>query len=271
MWTRDPLVAGLLALSGALYGSGMWRLWRRTRQGRRVLAARASCFLLGMLFCVAALLSPVDTLGEELFSMHMLQHELLMLVVAPLLVMGRPLGVFLWAFPAQGRRAVAAGVRVSWVQASWQGLTGPLAAWSLHAVVLWAWHFPSLFQASLDSRAVHTLQHASFLASALLFWSALIVPRSPALAGNAVLYLLTTAIHTGILGALLTFSPAVWYPAYEATAPIWGLSALEDQQLGGLIMWVPAGFVFIFAGLAMSARLLASHPQTDGAAPGARR
>lgn len=270
-WSRDPLVIGLLALSCTLYGAGMWRLRHRTRGGRRILAARATFFLLGSLFCVAALLSPVDSLGEELFSMHMLQHELLMLVVAPLLVMGRPLGVFIWAFPLGGRRGLATGVRMPWVRAFWHGITAPSIAWSLHAIVLWAWHFPLLFQASLASNAVHTLQHLSFLLTALLFWSALILPRSPVHAGNAVLYLLTTAIHTGILGALLTFSPALWYPAYEATAPAWGLSALEDQQLGGLIMWVPAGFVFIFAGLAMSARLLASHPQAGATTPGARQ
>ncbi len=271
VWTGDPLVITLLALSSLLYGAGLWRLWARSRQGSRTLALRASCFLLGTVFCVVALLSPVDTLGEELFSVHMLQHELLMLVVAPLLVMGRPLGIFLWAFPQPARRGIAATVRRPSVRAPWQVLNGPFAAWSLHAVVLWAWHFPSLFQAGLYSSAVHSLQHFSFLASALLFWSALTVSRSPLRAGGAVVYLLATAIHTGILGALLTFAPAVWYPAYEATAPIWGLSALEDQQLGGLIMWVPAGFVFVMAGLAMVARLLAPQWQLRDAVAGARR
>ena len=100
---------------------------------------------------------------------------------------------------------------------------------------------------------MHNLQHASFLAAALLFWWA-IVRRRPD--GIAVLYVLTTLLHTGFLGALLTFAPNVWYPAYMSTANPWGLGALEDQQLGGLIMWVPAGAIFIVAGLLLLAQWL---------------
>jgi putative membrane protein len=119
--------------------------------------------------------------------------------------------------------------------------------------VLWAWHAPSLFQATLTSDWVHTAQHLSFLLSALFFWWAVLHERTGDAAGMnrgmALLYVFTTAVHTSILGALLTFSPSVWYPAYSQTAPAWGLSALEDQQIGGLIMWVPAGLTYIFAAM----------------------
>jgi putative membrane protein len=136
------------------------------------------------------------------------------------------------------------------VQSIWTPLTTPAIAWILHAVILWAWHLPVLFQAPLRNGLVHTVQHLSFLGSALLFWWALVHGREGLMGyGAAVVYVFTTAVHTSILGALLTFSPTTWYPAYAATAPLWGLTLLEDQQIGGLIMWVPAGLVYIAAGL----------------------
>ncbi|HWR52996.1 MAG TPA: cytochrome c oxidase assembly protein, partial [Bryobacteraceae bacterium] len=113
------------------------------------------------------------------------------------------------------------------------------------------WHAPSLFDATVESEFVHTAQHMSFLGSALLFWWALIRGRGGALGyGAAVLYVFTTAVHTAVLGALLTFAPTPFYPAYAAgSTQQWGLTPLEDQQLAGLIMWVPAGVVYIVAGL----------------------
>jgi cytochrome c2 len=136
-------------------------------------------------------------------------------------------------------------------------LTTPLAAWSIHAAALWIWHLPGPYQSTLSSGTMHFLQHASFLGSALLFWWALLHGREGVMGyGTAVLYVFTTMLHTGLLGALLTFSPTVWYPAYYATTAPWGLTALEDQQLGGLIMWIPAGLIYIVAALALMARLL---------------
>ena len=108
--------------------------------------------------------------------------------------------------------------------------------------MLWTWHVPVLFQATLDSEFVHALQHASFLFSALLFWWAILHGRVRAVGfGVAVLYMFTTALHSGLLGALLTLAGTVWYPIYDSTTASWGLTPLQDQQLGGLIMWIPAG------------------------------
>jgi putative membrane protein len=133
-------------------------------------------------------------------------------------------------------------------------LTNPLAAWAIHAAALWVWHAPQLFEATLRRDLVHTLQHVCFLGSALLFWWALIHgPQGLMGYGTAVLYVFTTSVHSGVLGALITFARTVWYPAYTQTTASWGLTALEDQQLGGLIMWVPAGLVYIVAGLALCA------------------
>jgi putative membrane protein len=256
MWNTDPLVLASLVIAVALYCLGMRRLATKSRHGLRARRLQSMSFALGIVLAAAALLSPIDALSAELFSVHMVQHELLMLAVAPLIVIGRPTPVFLWAVTPDARRLISRIFVGDTLRGIWRTLRRPSVAWALHAVILWAWHFPSLFQASLVYPAVHALQHASFLGSALLFWSSLMAGRAPLHAGAAVLYLLATAIHTGVLGALLTFSSMAWYPGYEASAPHWGLSALEDQQLGGLIMWIPAGLVFVAAGLAMAAATL---------------
>lgn len=255
-WNADPwIVAGLFA-AASLYVAGIRRLWGASHRGAGVPIWRLASFLAGLTVLIVALLSPLDSLGEELFSMHMAQHELLMLAAAPMMVAGRPLAVFVWAFPVVVRKRIARLSRTRAIRRPWLALNRPLSAWSQHAVILWVWHFPGLFQASLASDTVHTIQHLSFLFSALLFWSALTAGHTRLRYGTAVLYILTTVIHTGILGALLTFSPRAWYPVYAGRTGAWGLTLLEDQQLGGLIMWVPAGFVFLIAGVVAAARAI---------------
>lgn len=246
-WSFDPLVVIGLALSLVLFVVGFRHL-RRTRKWEGI------CFACGWFALFVALVSPLHAWGRVLFSAHMTQHEVLMLVAAPLLVLGRPLVVFLWAFPVSWSRRLGNFGKVRWVQRTWRLLTIPLVAWVVHAVALWIWHVPVLFEAVLQNEWVHTLQHLSFLISALLFWWALIHGPQGAMGyGAAVLYLFTTSIHSGALGALITIAGSVWYPSYIPFTSSWGLTPLEDQQLGGLIMWIPAGLVYIIAGLALFA------------------
>jgi putative membrane protein len=253
-WGLDPLVILSLALSGWLYLRGVRRLWREASAGRGIKRWEAVAYACGWLALFVALVSPLHPLGEVLFSAHMTQHELLMLVAAPLLVLGRPVIAFLWALPPGWARRVGGWGKARPFRGVWRAVTNPLAAWAIHAAALWVWHAPVLFQATLESDFVHTLQHVCFLGSALLFWWALVHgPRGLMGYGAAVLYLFTTSVHSGVLGALITFTGTVLYPAYEKTTASWGLSPLEDQQLGGLIMWVPAGLVYIVAGLALCA------------------
>jgi cytochrome c oxidase assembly factor CtaG len=202
-----------------------------------------------------ALVSPLHTLGAVLFSAHMLQHEVLMLVAAPLLVLGRPLRFFFWALPQHWRRC--GGKWGKSLRPGGRMLTHPLAAWVIHAIALWVWHVPWLFQATLTSDLAHTCQHVSFLGSALCFWYACIYgTQGPKGHGIALLLVFTTALHSSLLGALLTVAAAPWYPAYAPTTALWGLTPLEDQQLGGLLMWVPAGVLYTLAALALGASWL---------------
>jgi putative membrane protein len=248
-WSFEPLVVMSLVLTAVLFIVGLYRLKRRS-----IRTWEALCFAGGWLALFVALVSPVHAWGRVLFSAHMSQHEILMLVAAPLLVLGRPLIPFLWALPLSWSRSLGNISKIGWINRAWRTLTIPLVAWLVHAVALWTWHIPELFQATLYSDTVHTLQHLSFLLSALLFWWALIHGPQGAMGyGAAVLYLFTTSVHSGALGALLTIAGSVWYPSYAPLTASWGLTPLEDQQLGGLIMWIPASLVYVIAGLALFA------------------
>jgi cytochrome c oxidase assembly factor CtaG len=251
-WSWEPSI--VLPLVGLLviYSVGAFR-----RGSFRILRWRHASFGMGWLTLALALTSPIHELGEQLFSAHMLQHEILILVSAPLISAAHPGATCLWAFAPTYR--VNIGSWIHFVESSqpFQFISRPLVAWTLEALALWIWHIPALYQATLTSDWIHAAQHLSFLLTAILFWSALYgVGRSAMSYGAATFYVFGTAVHCSALGALLTFSAVLWYPAYQATTSRWGLTPLQDQQLGGVIMWVPSGVVFIFIGLALFAKWL---------------
>jgi putative membrane protein len=254
-----------LLIAATLYIRGTWTLGQRSAWGHQRRWMPALAFAGGWLALALALLSPLDRWGTELFAAHMIQHEVLMLVAAPLLVLGRPLPVFLWALADGPRATLGRSGQRGWFSSTWKLLTQPLTAWLLHALALWIWHAPPLFNAVLVNRGVHDLQHITFLFTALLFWSALLHARAREMQGAAIIYLFTTTVHSSVLGALITFGSKPWYQSYLQTAPHWGLSALEDQQLGGLIMWVPASFVYIGIALVLLARWIQRSGQATGA------
>jgi putative membrane protein len=252
----EAVVVIVIVLAVFWYTAGLRRVWPRVVRGRRELAYRAISFAAGLAMTGAALLSPLDRWGAQLFAMHMIQHELLMLVAAPLLVAGRPLPLFLWAFGDASRTLLVRVTQWRGVRVVWVALLSPIIAWLLHALVLWVWHVPAFFDAVLRSEPLHDVQHFTFLVSALAFWASMIEARRPDQQGAAVLYLFTTTVHTSILGALITFAGKPWFSAYLQIPRDWGLTALEDQQLGGLIMWVPGGLVYVGVALALLVRWL---------------
>lgn len=253
-WTFEPLVTISLALTAFLFIAGLRKLWRESGTNRGIRKWEATMFAGGWLALFVALISPLHSWGRVLFSAHMTQHEVLMLVAAPLLVLGRPLIAFMWAIPMSWARQLGAITRLSWFAATWRVVTLPFVAWLIHAIALWVWHIPVLFDAVLNNELIHTLQHISFLFSAILFWWALVHGGRGWMGyGAALLYVFTTSLHSGLLGAFLTFSTTVWYPGYNGLTRSWELTPLEDQQLGGLIMWIPAGLVYAIAGLALLA------------------
>jgi putative membrane protein len=252
-WTFEPAVVIALAVSGAAYAVGTAALWRRAGHGHGVRPLQLACFAAGWTVLALALISPLHQLGESLFYAHMIQHELLMVVAAPLLVLGRPLVPMLWATSIAWRRRLGRVAQSAAVARVWQWVQRPLVAWLIQAVVIWGWHAPRLYDASVRHEWVHAVQHSSFMAAALLFWWS-VIEGSPhrAARGKAVVSVVTTAGHTGALGALLTFAPVPLYAVYQATTP-WGVTPLEDQQLAGLIMWIPSGISYLVAALLLTA------------------
>ncbi len=256
-WQFPLWVVTLLAVSIGLYGIGFVRLHRRSAAGRTARRRHAAAFVAGWATLALVLLSPLAALSGALFSAHMVEHEAMMLVCAPLMVLGRPLGIMMWAFPHNVRIALGRIVRARAWTACWRRLVSPLWAWSLHAIALWAWHAPYLFEAAVAHPVVHTLQHASFLLTALLLWRAIVGEGATRRgSGPAMFSLFTTMVHTGALGALIALAPGIWYPSYIEPTSALGVDPLHDQQLGGLIMWIPGAVAYLLGALAVASRWL---------------
>jgi putative membrane protein len=249
----EALVAILMIVSMSGYAKGVASLWRRAGVGRGIRVREAMAFLAGWSTVVVALYSPVDALADRSFAVHMAQHEMLMIVAAPLLAASRTYEAWSWALRRRGVQTLAT------VAAGWRWLAAPARAWWLHAAALWLWHVPAFFLAALGDESIHALQHASFFLSALLFWWAVFGSRRRNHQGTALALLVTTMLQMNALGLLLTFAPEPWY-ATEVPPP-WGLTALEDQQVGALIMWMFGGMVYAAAALAVVFRWLAPPPE----------
>lgn len=246
LWTFDPWIIVPLLFAAALYATGIGRLWRRAGTGRGIDTWQAGSYAAGWLVLVLALMSPIHRWGTGLFSIHMVEHELVMAAAAPLLVLGRSGGPFAWALPSKLRRDLPLLLRRSGLRTAWAALTRPFAATVVQGVAIWAWHAPVLFDAAVANAMLHRLQHVSFLAAGLLFWRALLRRRNP---GIAAAHLFATMLHTSILGAIIALAPQILYRLQTERAAEWDMTPLQDQQLAGLIMWVPAGLVYAGAAL----------------------
>jgi putative membrane protein len=248
-WNLDPaLVAGFVL--------GVWA-YRRGQPGgprREVDAWRARCFTGALLALGVALISPLDALSTALASAHMVQHMLLVLVAAPLLALSAPWSTLLRGSPLGVRRAVGRWRRrLGLRRASLRALRHPATAWLLHVGTLWFWHAAVPYDAALDNQLLHVLEHASFLGTALLFWRVVIGTRSSERVPNGLgaLLIFAMGMQSVLLSVLLTFARAPWYSGYATTTTPWGLAPLADQQLAGVIMWIPAGLVYLVAALTL--------------------
>ncbi len=251
-WSFEPGVVAGVALGAGAYAAGVRRLWRAAGAGRGIGGWQVLSFGLGLTTVLLALVSPLDALADTLFAAHMSQHLLLILVAPPLLLWGNPVVAVLWALPRVRRAALLAWWRTSALRPEWDAISHPAATWTLHAATVIAWHAPPLFDLALRHEAVHALEHFVFLATALLFWWPVLHPagRRRLGYGGALLYVFGMFLLGGGLGALLTFASTVLY-AYGPATRAWGLSPLEDQQLAGLIMWIPAGSVYVLAAVGL--------------------
>ena len=252
LWSAWNLHTVLLA--GLLLTAWAYRRGRTRGPRRPVDTWRARCFTMALVALGLALLSPLDALSNALASAHMVQHLLLLLVAAPLLALSAPSSAILRGSPLAVRRASGRWRRrLGLTHGNLAVLRHPAAVWLLQVGVLWFWHAAAPYDAALDNQFLHLLEHASFLVTAVLFWHVVIGVRGAARVsgGLGVLLVFAMAMQSVFLSVLLTFARTPWYSGYAATTAPWGLDPLADQQLAGVIMWIPAGGIYLAAALVL--------------------
>lgn len=245
-WNWNPLILASLGLAVYGYIRGLLRLNSAAR-ARLFGGLRYAAFTAGIVTLFSALISPFDTLDDQLFSAHMVQHLVLLMIAPPLLILGRPALACFWAFPLPGRRAIGRVWIRSGLKHAVDLVMSPVIVWLLCSAALWFWHLPGPYGWALGSESVHAFEHVCFFLTSLMFWSLVLEPlgRRRMDYGSTLLFVATFGVQTGLLGALLTFAGRPLYAAHLSTTAAWGLTPLEDQQLAGLIMWIPASLIHL--------------------------
>jgi putative copper resistance protein D len=235
-WSFEPLVVLGLAVGALAYTWGL----QRTRVAPETSSFprwRAVCFFAGLVGTYLALQSPIHAYSHRLFSVHMIQHLVLMMVAAPLLVLGTPVELALRASsPGVRRRLLVPLLRSRGASM----LSNPVVCWSAFTIVLWASHFTGLYEDALGSQAIHGLEHVLYLVAAVLFWRPVIglEPGPSRISHPARIHYHFHAMpQMAFLGLAIYSSDVVLYPHYLVTAPPLGTSALADQHLAGVLMW----------------------------------
>ncbi|HEX5396174.1 MAG TPA: cytochrome c oxidase assembly protein [Candidatus Limnocylindria bacterium] len=247
-WRFDALVVGGVAVAGAAY---LWAVRRVNERHplNRPPRSRTIWFMAGLAAILLALTSPIEAYEGQLFSVHMVQHMLLELVAAPLLLLGAPITLSLRASSTSVRRRVLAVLQSRAVHV----ISFPVIAWMLFAAVNWGWHFSALYDVALENPPLHYFQHATFLGAALLFWWPVVgLDPSPWRMPHPVrlFYLFLAMPQNSFLGVALMSAGQVLYPHYLSNLRAWGPSPIDDQNLGGVLMWVMGDMVFL-AGMAL--------------------
>lgn len=218
------------------------RGWKASSSSSR---RRFLAFAVGSALLVAVLSPPLEHLAEELVSAHMVQHISLILVAAPLIAVSRPLDNLMRGLPTRARKKIGGWRRRAGLTPTTTSRLGrPLIVWLFYALVLWFWHGAVPYQSAVEHGAIHLLEHGTFLVAAFGFWTIVLSPERGVVAGYRLLMVFTTAFHSVLLGALITFADTPWYPLYADSASAFGLEPATDQQLAGLIMWIPGGLIY---------------------------
>jgi cytochrome c oxidase assembly factor CtaG len=260
-WNLHPVLLGGLLLAAWAYRRG------QTSGPRRPIDTwRARCFTAALVALGLALLSPLDALSGALASAHMVQHLLLLLVAAPLLALSAPSSAILRGSPLALRRASGRWRRrLGLTHTTFRPLRHPAAVWLLSVGVIWFWHAAGPYDSTLDNQPLHVLEHASFLVTAVLFWQVVVGVRGAGRVsgGLGVLVVFAMAMQSVFLSVLLTFARTPWYSGYAQTTAPWGLDPLTDQRLAGVIMWIPAGGIYLVVALALLVAWIRATEQED--------
>jgi cytochrome c oxidase assembly factor CtaG len=257
-WSIEPVALALLILSITIYTLGRTRM---TQAQRRAIAPwpRMLAYCGAVAVLVAALFSPIDAYADSSFAWHMVQHLLLMLAAAPLMAMSNTHFVALFALPMMPRRLIGRWVnRTPGVRAGGTNRWAPIIAAMLFTLGLWLWHAPHLYEDALANEQLHTLEHLTFLVTAAVFWRMISTSGDRRLdAGTAILLVTMVGLQGNLLAALITLAPNPLYLSY-ASMP------LADQQIAGLLMWVPAGLIYLGSTIVAIGKLVRLSPPKRG-------
>jgi putative membrane protein len=252
-WDARGDVLLVLAASAVLYAVGRGQLRRRARPEGPLAPTRAFSFAGALGTVGVALLSPVDALGGVLFSVHMLQHELLAMVAAPLLLLADPLPCMLWGLPRRARHALGRSLAPGGaLRGALVVLTRLPVAWVVSLAIFWGWHHPLAYEAALRNDRVHDLEHLSMFAGGLLFWLPVVCPaprvRPPAPHALRIVYVLAALLLPSLPAmTIVVLAQEPLYDYYAAVPRLWGLSALDDERAGWALMAVWEGLTFLGA------------------------
>ena len=252
-------ISASLILAALTYLRGWLRLRRLDFDS--VQAWRAGGFMLGLFLIWLAIASPLSALDHEMLTAHMVQHLLLMTFAAPLILLGAPAKTLLYGLPHRLAQVMGRAFQSAGLRQVWSALTHPVICWMGAASTLVAWHIPAVFVLGLRSQMWHGIEQVSFLASGLLFWWPVVQPWRSASKwpeSSLLVYLFLATVPCDILSGFLVFCERVVYPVYFSSSQPFGLSAMEDQQTAGALMWTCVTVVYLIAGAMVTARLLSS-------------
>lgn len=246
-WHWDPLLMVGLAAVAWFYSQGVKTLWWRSGAGQGITPWQALAFNGGLMLLFLAFISPLDALSQDLFTAHMAQHLLLLLGAAPLFVLGGVPLALTWSVPKVVKRRLGYWWRQQHdLHLIGRWLVKPHRIWGVHLVMLWLWQVPYIYRVTLHDPLVHGVQHAVFLVAAILFWRLLLSAQHHALPVAVTLRLVAITALAGILlGLLIAFAPALWYPVYTPTATRWGVTPIVDQWLAGVLLASSMGLVYL--------------------------
>jgi putative membrane protein len=258
-WVESAWVSAGLILAALIYLNGWVRVRRLDRD--RVQVWRASSFILGLFLIGVAIGSPLSTLDHESLTAHMIQHLLLMTFAPPLILLGT-VKTLLYGLPHRLVQMMGRLFQSAGVDHVLSALTHPAICWLGAASTLVAWHIPALFVLGLRSQMWHGIEQASFLGTGLLFWWPVVQPLPSSLKwpeSSILLYLFLATLPCDILSGFLVFCDRVVYPVFLSSPQSFGLSALEDQQCAGALMWTCVTIVYLIAAAIFAARLFSPH------------
>ena len=274
-WSWRPEIILSLVLAATIHLMGRWRL--KQRGGGEVIAPwRTVAYLGGLAVLWLALMSPIDVLSSQYFFMHMIQHLLLVMIAAPLLLIGNPMPIMLWGLPSTLRMEIGRWLRPgATFRRVVAAVTTPGLVWLYFVIAVVGWHDPNAYGATLESDIVHDLEHLSFFGTAILFWWHVIgvAPRlhKKLSKGVRIGYTIAAVVPNAITGIVISFASEPIYTYYETVPRLGSMTVMQDQMLAGTIMWIPGSMMYLLAALILVARVVREEEEKQALPDNRRR